>query len=491
MIAISYKPLTGTPAFLIGLKNGTVHSWSVSGVGATPTDTDISPTGYTPSDFDTPYTALINNNILYVNRPDRVPWYMVIGGVKFATLPNWDPTWRCQVLRSCGAALVAINVTKGATAYPTMVKTSDFTLFGATPGSWTAAPSNSATENVLPDLGEPLVDALALRDSMVLYSNRETWLMTQSFDDKVWNYRRIFGGKDESAGSIGANCAAQFNNVHYVFGLDDIWKHDGFTRSSISAGRVRDFIYNNMVKSQANQFFVAHNPKLNEILFCYVSVDPYCAYKVGNAFGYPGCNRAAVYNYRADTWYFYDLPYVTSAGFTTPFQGARYLDLSAVSYASIGGSYQSLSDATGLAFTMVSGKYGSVNQAVRTFELPASPVSSGTVDSAATAPVFLENRGIDLDELGKQLRMYGVVTSIYPEGRFDPGAAPMKFAFGGSDYSNVPPVYGPTMPFDGAASYKLDYTVSGRYMAMQITYSDAKSFSLSGIDFDMSIIGRR
>lgn len=486
---ISYKPLTGTPKFDVCYSDGSIVDWSVSAPGGTPTATNILTASST---FASPWTALINNNIIYVNRPDRVPYYMAVGGATFATLPIWDATWRCQVLRSVGAALIAINVTKGATSYPTMIKTSDFTTFGNTPPAWTAATTNSASENVLPDLQEPLIDGHPLRSYMVLYSNNETWVMTRTGDNNVWAYERLFGGPDEARGVIGVNCVVQNNNTHYVMGINDIWEHDGIQHKSISAGSNRDFIYGSMVKAQANQFFALHNPKLNEVMFCYLSSDPYCTYPVGGAIGYPGCNRAAVYNYRANTWYYYDLPYINGAGITVPFQGLHYSDETTTSYTVIGGTYQSFSDSSKLALTTVGAQAGPVTQAVRTFELTNSPNANGPMDTAANGQVFIAKAGLDMDDLGKQLRMYGVVNSIYPEGRFDPGAQPLTFRFGASDYSSSPaPVLGPPMTFDGSSNYKLDYTVTGRYLTMQITYPDTKNFTLSGLDFDMSIIGKR
>src|SRR3546814_5192092 len=58
--------------------------------------------------------------------------------------------------------------------------------------------------------------------------------------------------------------------------------------------------------------FVSHDPRLNEIHFCYHSGDRFARFQSGE-----GCNRAAVYNYRLDNWTFYDLPNVTSGCLST------------------------------------------------------------------------------------------------------------------------------------------------------------------------------
>jgi hypothetical protein len=494
--AISYKQLSGATQFLIANLDGTITSWSAGSVGGGPSvETDISYSGWLPSAYSEPYTATINNDVVYVNRPDRVPWAKTKGAASFTALANWDSSWRCKAIRSVGGVIVALNVTKGATAYPTMIKTSDFTVFDAVPGAWTATTTNSATENILADLGEPLIDGANLRQNLILYSNNETWTMQPRGDALMFNYYRTF----TNAGVINQNCVAEYNAEHFVFGNDDIWAHDGYQKRSIAAGHVRDFIYGNMVRTQSAQFFAFHNPNLYEIAFCYVSSDPYCRFPVGTqGILFPGCNRAAVYNYRAKTWYFYDLPYVTSAALGVAFTGAHYSDMAGISYASYAGSYSALNDSSVLAVMMTCEAqtlpFGTLAPAVRTFALPKQAQAAGVYDPVATGPVFLERAYLDMDSLGEQqLRGYKVAKAVYPEGRFDASAGPITFKFGSADYPNSPlPVYDTAeQTFDGSAYYKLNFRAAGRYLSMQANYVGQQGFSFSGFDFDFEVTGRR
>lgn len=486
--AVSYKQTTGNPNFVVFNDDGTAVQWSPSGIYGS-SESPVTASGWTASTYQFPYTGTLINDVVYVNRPDRVPWYKATGGSSFATIPNWDSSWRCQALRSVAGVCVAINVTKGATVYPTMVKTSDYMVYDSTPGSWVASTTNSATENILADLQEPLVDGCVLRDRMVLYSQNETWLMEPRYDNLMFNYRRIWRDR----GLISQNCVVEHDSIHYVFGNDDIWKHDGFTPVSLAAGVVRDFIFNNLVKGQTWQFFVTHAPRQSEVIFCYLSTDPYCAFPVGGSVGYPGCNRAAVWNYRANTWQFYDLPYVTSSGLLPPVTGLTYTNFGSTTYTNLSGTYSSFGDTSKLALMMVAPVVGALPASVRSFELVNSVAANGTVDSAATAPVYLENAQIDLDSLGVELRGYKVIRAIYPAARFDPGAAPLSFSFGSADYQNSPPpVYGTAMTYDGASLYKLDYMTAGRFLSCQIRYSDpSHDFSLIGLDMDFSVTGHR
>src|SRR3546814_2112262 len=79
--------------------------------------------------------------------------------------------------------------------------------------------------------------------------------------------------------------------------------------------------------------FVSHDPRLNEIHFCYHSGDRFARFQSGE-----GCNRAAVYNYRLANWTFYDLPNVTSGCLSTVRSAFSYNDVMDSSYLEMGGA---------------------------------------------------------------------------------------------------------------------------------------------------------
>lgn len=480
---LSYKTLEGSDILIIGNQDGTLQSWSPGGV-----EVSVTAAGWTPGTYNLPYTSCISNNIAYINRPDRQPWFMQEDGTQFAALPVWPTTWRCASLRAFNGQLIAINVTQGATAEPTMVAWSDYTVWDSWPQYWQATATNAAGSNVLADLGDPLVDGLPLRNVFILYSQLETWLMQTAGATEVFSFARLF---DNHFGVINQNCVVEVSNVHYVFGLDKIWKHDGYTPQDISSGRVTSFIYDNMSVVDSTQFFTVHQPRNHEIMFCYRSTDAFCAFPINGTTNYQGCNRAAVYNYRADTWYFYDLPYVTSAGLSGPAPGISYAAEGTTTYASLGGAYSSYGQPPRLSLYMtLNGTTGPA--LIDCYELPNSVYATGLIDAANTAPVSLYVSQLDLDELGGKLRGYKVLKSIYPEGRLDPGASPLMFNFGSGDYPNSPkPSLGTAMSFDGSSLYKLDYMVAGRYLSMQVTFSDYRNFTLSGLDADFEITGNR
>ena len=488
---IAYKLLNDSSQFLVLNKDGTIVNWSASSPGTAPTEANISPSGYTPATSDLVFTGTILNNVVYVNRSDRVPWYKTTQGSVFAPLPNWNAEWRCEALRSFQGTLVALNVTKSGIKYPTMVKTSDFTLFDSVPGAWVASSTNSATENILGDLQDPLLDGWPLRDRMILYARNETWSMEYRGDTLVFNYRRLFNNR----GVINQNCVAEHNSIHYVFGNEDIWSHDGYTNKSIAMGRVRDFIFNNLVRTETNKFFVVNNAKQGEVLFCYVSRDEYCRFPVGNNTGYPGCNRAAVYNYVYDTWYFYDLPYVNGAARGITYSGSNYSDMASLTYDSISGAYNTYFDGSQLYLMTVStggtSSLGTSTSKVHVYEAANIVQGVGLLDSFATSPVLIENKLMDMDEVSKELRGYKVVNQMWPSATFAVGAPPMTFTWGSSDAPNVLATYDTSMTFDGSVYNKLDFNSPGRFLSLRITYDGIQDFSLSGWDLEYQIFGHR
>lgn len=495
--AFSYKQLSGTNQYHIANRDGTITQWASAGLGVASTESTISPVAWVAANYDTSYTTTAIQDVVYLNRSDHVPWYKTKNGSLFAELPNvaglgWDSTWRAAAIRSVGGVVVALNVTKGATAYPTMVKTSDYPAFGLPPAEWVSSPTNSATEQIIADLAEPLIDGWPMRDRLILYTENECWSMEPRYDTLMFNYRRLFT-KESSSGVINQNCVGENDNVHYVFGSTDIWFHDGFKRQTLAAGKNRNFIYNSMDKSQSAFFFVQPNPRLNEMMFCYVSNDAYCKFP---AVAGAGCNRAAVFNYLSGTWTFYDLPYVVGGALGVPFTGSTYTDMGSLTYAELSGAFSSFGDATKLALLLVgtaqSGSYGSLSCAVRAFDRVGQASSNGVLDSVACGPVYIENQGIDLDALEVELRGYKVIKSVYPEGKFTPDAGSLSFSFSVKDYAGASQsAYSDPQTYDGNGYYKLDFNEPGRFIDMKITSDDLVDFSLSGLDFEFTLTGKR
>jgi hypothetical protein len=477
----STTPSSGFDAVLICYLNGRVSQW-VSGV-----ETDLSIDDYVETEAETPFSVVSLSNVLYVNRSDRAPWSKGPSDAKFSGLANWPDGVTANLLRACGGALVALGITDSGTSYPTMVRTSEFVEAGQVPASWDYTdPETNATRNVLAEMKGPIVDAANLGDALYIYGTNETWLMQPDGSFNVFSFRQVFQGY----GAINANCAVEVDGRHYVFGTNDIWMHDGQQPVSIADGRVRKFVFRTMNISKARRFFVRHNPLLKEIYFCYVSGDLEAKFITGE-----GCNRCAVFNYStpAGTWSFYDLPSVFSAGLANLDTVLTY-ETATQSYANIGGTYLDQEDSLKKTVVMVGEGIAAddLSTALYAFDLEGEGSTVAfPVDTAATKGWVMYRDGIDLDELGAELRGYKLLTSVYPQGRLAADAQPIEFTFGAADYFNVPPTFPAYQTYDGQELYKLDYMTAGRYLSMRVRHNDYRSVSLSGLDLDIEITADR
>lgn len=478
---VGASPSSGLDLVFIGYQNGTVTRFA-NGV-----ESAYSISGYTPSLAEGTWSSTSLAGVVYINRPDRVPWSIGPSDTQLSTLANWDSTWRAQLLRTCGGSLVALNVTKGATNIPTMVKTSSFPLSGAVPASWDITVANTlATENILAEMRGSIVDAQNLGNALIIYGKQEAWLMQPDQSTQVFSYRKLPFNK----GAINANCSVEIDGRHYVFGNDDIWAHDGYSEVSVCDKKTRDFIFNSINASKSARFFVVYNQRLNQLHFCYVSGDNYAKF-----LSLPdGCNRAAVLDLSTGVWSFDDLPMVYFADSVNLNVQKTYATTSEV-YSTVGGAYLDQEDGFKRNLAFIGGSNSSYSLATSLYAFDPSGEGSTVVfgvDTNATGPVTLVKDGIDLDELGKDLRGYATLSSIYPQARLDPNAAaPLTFSMGSNDYFNSAPIYDQSQTYDGAALYKLDYRTAGRFLALKMTYPDYRPFKLTGIDFDVDVTGSR
>jgi hypothetical protein len=477
----SNTPTSGYDSVILGYLNGRVTSFKNG------TETDVSIASYVNNNSEAAFTACHLSNIYYVNRSDRAPWSFGTSDTQFHVLANWPATYSANLLRACGSALIAFGITKAGVAYPTMVKTSEFALANAVPANWDPTLTNTnARENILAEMEGSITDANNLGEAMVIYGLNETWAMTADGSTNVWAFHRLF----TDAGAINANCSLEIDRKHFVFGLNDIWVHDGNTKQSICDGRVREFIFSGININAANRCHVVHDQARKEVRFHYVSGDSLCSF-LGTAGS--GCNRAAVYSLVDKTWSFDDLPFVFSAWRANVNSLLTYATVTST-YDTIGGSYLDQDDNIKKGLVMV-GDVSSTYTLTQSLYVvdPQGPGSAFAfpVDTKATKGWTLVRDGIDLDEVGASLSGYKVVNTIYPQARLEQSALPLTFEVGAADFFSNTPVMDTPQTYDGNSLYKLDFNMPGRYLFIRITHPDYHYVSLAGFDLDIDVLGDR
>jgi hypothetical protein len=434
-----------------------------------------------------PFTSTQLANVAYVNRPDKVPSFRGPGGTNFAALNNWPSNYRCVSLRSFGDVLIALNTTEGATSYPTRVRFSDITLSNTVPTTWDESDTTaSAGFNDLVQMDTPIVDGGTLGSNFIIYSSTQVWLMEFTGGTFLYNFRKLY----TDCGMINQNCYTEVDGKHFVFGPRDIYVHDATSKQSICDERVKQFIYQGLNASKADRCFVHHSSELNLIYFCYVSGD--------ELVGFPNtdrCNRAAVYNYKNNTWSFADLPDVAAASLANVNTVETYGTASGLTYNTVGGSYYDQEDSFARHSVFVgpsSSANGITSNKLYVMDLSDDGQVSFSYDTEANKPAILERVGIDLDEAQNELRGYKNISRIYPQAMTkNTDDTTLSFQFGAADVPNGTPNYDNAVTFDLNLDYKIDTRAAGRYLSYKITVADQKDFEFSGFDLEVTATGRR
>ena len=438
----------------------------------------------TTSASNTPMTGTNLADIAYINRADKVPVYMLNSGTNFAVLPNWDSTWRAESVRSYGDFLLALNITENGVGYPSRVRYSNLALANSVPDSWDAADTTkSAGFNDLVQMQSGIVDGATLGTNFIIYSKDQVWLMEFVGGTFIHNFRKLYS----ECGVINQNCILEVEGTHYVFDHDDIYIHDTHTRQSICDERVKSYIFGGLNTAKTDRCFAHHNPELDEVMFCYISGDDMAEYTNGER-----CNRAAVFNYKKQTWSFMDMPNVSSSTMGTVSSSVTYANSTAV-YSTTGGTYFTQEAGYDLHSLFV-GETNSVDgiSSPKLYGLDLSDAGSLAfpLDTEANKSPFLERQGIDLDELSS-LNGYKVISKILPQVDTSNPNKQFTFTFGASNLLGDATVYDTSITFDGSTDYKLDTRVAGRYLSYKMTVSDDKDFSFIGFDLDVTTTGRR
>jgi hypothetical protein len=478
----SIPPIAAGAEQLITVQKDFAKIYSVVGT----TLTDVTHTGAISSDTGEPFSATFLGNVAYLNRRSFVPLKLTVADAAFAALPNWDSTWRAGVLRSYKDFLIALNLIKGAAEYPAMVKWSDAALYGAVPGSWDASdPTVLAGENTLTDMRGHIVDGLSLRDSFIIYGENEVWEMSYVGGTFVFDFRKRF----DDVGILNTNCAVEVDGQHYVFDNFDLYTHDGTTKQSIAHDKVKDFVFGGLIKELRDLAFVAHNPKLNEVLFCYPSNDRFTTYIPTT-----GCNRAAVFNYRNGTWTYYDLPNVTAYSLATLATGLTWAATDPTAYADMGGTWSGSQDGEDrhlMLSSVADTPAGLTASRIYGLDLIEGGRLTKPVEAEALKPAYGERVGIDLDENGTPIRAYKALLTIYPQLSLSADGTVIQFAFGANDNAAQDPTWDTYQAFQPTTMDKLDTRVAGRYLGWRFTLSGPGDFGFSGMDANISVRGTR
>jgi hypothetical protein len=486
-------PLTDPPAFVVGqpassgydkvvVAGTTGRIWSYFSGSMN----EVTPTGFTPTAVSGQFSSGFLGDVLYINNPTSGLYYQGPTGGNFAKDPQWDSTWSAAVFRVYQDYPIAMNVTKGSTSNPTLVKWGDNTLAGLTTASWSSTdPTKNSGETPLSDLTSPIVDGAVMRGIFVIYSQDQVWSMQPSGDVFVFTFERLFS----EGGAIGTNCVVEANGQHYVFGPNDIYVHDGVQKVSLLDKKNRRFVFGNLNHRLASRCFAVHLQPSHEILFGYVSSDADVAFPNPTN----GCNKGLLYNYVDNTASFVDLPNVTSMALANLNSVLTYGTAPAgLTFANSGGSFADQQDGyerSGVAVSQSQTGYVTAHRLLGYDNIDEGILTFPYVPEL-TPPAFLERVGVDMDAEEAGLNTYKLVTRVLPQVNIFRNV-PVTVQVGASLTPSGQVTWAPAVSFNPTTQYKVDVQKGGRYLAFRFGVPTPADFEVTGFDAEVDNAGRR
>lgn len=425
------------------------------------TRTEITPASPFTGTLDDRWTGGTLNGVLVMNNGVDQPTYWG-GNVAndLATLTGWNANWRCKSMRPFKNYLVALNVTKSGTAYPSMVKWSHVADPGAIPTSWDETdPTKDAGETDLAETPDRIVDACQLGDMLVIYKERSQYAMTLLGAPYIFRFQRLPG----DSGILARGCVVNTPKGHVVLTSNDVVLFDGQQTQSIADSRVRDFLFTRLNKTTPERAFVAMNPPTSEVLVCIPD------------FTSETCNIAAVWNWNTNTWGFRDLPSVTYGD-----AGQINTDAAFFSWESDTGTWES--DTTTWSQTNYS------PNEYRLIFARTTAISAYDVD--------LQDAGVSVSSMVEKRAMtFGdpystkMIRAVYP--RIDaPAGTTVQVYVGAAMDAGDTPTYSDPSPFVVGSQIKADaFSTIGRFMSIKFTCTDDAVWRIRSYDLDLVKMG--
>lgn len=373
-------------------------------------------------------------------------------------LSNWPASTYCSVIRAYRNHLVALNVTKGTTNYPYMVKWSHPAEPGTVPTTWDITDATKdAGEVDLAEGGDRIVDGLQLRDTFLIYKESSIWRMDYTGGPFVFRFSKVVG----SSGALNRNCIVEFDGLHCVLTNNDVIVHDGNAPTSVLDKQTRRFLFNDMDGTNRTLAFVFLNKFFNEVWVCYPAI------------GSSVCDRAMVWNYRDRTVSFRDLPNIYH-GADGPVEAAA-----SDTWASDVDPWKADISSWGS-----SGLVPELARAVVASSAPALYLMDGSAAYAGETPeAYVERRGMNFDA-PERIKL---IKRVRPRITGNVGET-VKVLIG----SQADPYGDPTwteMTHTIGSTVANDCLVAGRYISVRFESDTAYQWRLDSYDIDYEFAG--
>lgn len=385
------------------------------------------------------------------NQLEPLPYtYDVPGGTVTQT---WaDRNYSAASIRSFGQYLVAFNITDGGENFPDMVHWSHHADLSDLPYSWeTIDPNTVADRFSLGGGGGDIIDGYALRNGVAVYRERGLTSLDATQDNNVFSVRHI----TEVVNLPNVRSIVEVKGVHFILTYDDIVANDGNEIRSICHNKIRHQYAREFNADNSEKVFSVLNTNGKEIWFCIAVSD--------------SIDRAYVFNYRDSSWSFRELPGIQHAGLGPINSDVRTWDSWSETWDTASGTWdQGRTHPTDKTIIAVSGN------AIRDLD-------GGTSDFPINT--FVERTNLPLEGHDKVTTL----VRAYPHIK----GSNCTIRLGSQDVVNGPVNWQPAIQFRPGIDRKIDIRTTGRLHAYKIESVDIGSLSISGMDLEYELAGRR
>lgn len=396
-------------------------------------------------------------------------WTPTITAQKLQALSNWNAAWVCGSIRAFRNFLIALDVTKTGVRDPQMVKWSHGAASGGLPSSWDETdPTKDAGEYSISDSPGYVLDAFPMRDSMIIYKEDSIWAMQYIAGSAIFRFVKLF----DSIGALSRRCAVEYSQgKHLVFGVNDIFVHDGQSMQSVITNKIRKYFMDRINPDVYQRCFVAVNPPYREV-WC-------CAPTVANTF----CDTALVWNWEDNTVTLRAIPNVSYGASGVINDGGTD------TWASASGTWSSDTDAWDVR---------TFNPALRRLFLSRPSAANIFLEddtnqlNAVNMTATLERKHLGIPFRTNQppdMASMKLVTGVYPRIEGTQGGVVNVYVGGAPDAYNDPTYQGP-FPFTIGTTKKIHCLVSGRLPAIKFESTTDLEWRLHGYDVEVKQIGK-
>ena len=425
------------------------------------------------------WTGAVLNGLVVLNNGKDSPqkWPSISASAQLESLDyvtgtsTWESVgYRAGAMRSYKNFLVAVDITKGATRYPHLVKWSHPAAPGLIPSTWDETDTTSdAGEYPLSQTNGFVLDCVQLRDTNIIYKEDTIHGMQFIGGLGIFRFYPIFN----QIGMMARNCALEFfSGKHAVFGNGDCVVHDGQNMHSILSDKMRRTLFARIDSSKKGLCFIVYNQKFKEIWFCYCSQ------------GAALPDEALIWNTENGALSFRELP-------GTAHINSGLVDTSAVS---------DLWDADTTSWDSKVTSWDDVGFTLAEPDMLIAGTTNSTLlkadssaqFSSANMTVMLERTGLGIpprqDGALPDITRWKFLRALYPriEGTID---AKVSVQVGTQDFISGPITWQPKMDYKIGSTRRLDMRVKGRMFAVKFESQGNFNWRLHGYDLDADFLG--